>query len=213
MTTPPTVSAITTYAYSQLGAFSYADADYGWAFLSWLEAQLKPLQDVYDIVMDTVDGHVGGSALFDVDRCPYFALGYLAMIRGVRIPAAMTDDAKIRNLIRSATGMYRGTIPALRDAVQATLTGPQTVVIRERYDGTGDDAANDIFVETYASQTPSPDYTEAVAAAALMSGLRLTYQTTPGQDWQTVKSRFATWQDVKDGYVSWLGVRDDEPGE
>jgi hypothetical protein len=141
--------------YNRLLPIAYADEENGWPLLHFCSALGTMFQDVRDLVRDTDDGP-GWSALFDIDRCPPFALAYLAQFRGVTLPSQLAGqsdadyDAFARDYIRRADGKRRGSPDAIVAAAQRRLTGTRFVDLIERYGG----SAWQLVVVTLSEETP-----------------------------------------------------------
>lgn len=201
--------------YDMLAPLAQQDPVAGWSLLILCNAIGVPYELVEDWVRDTPDGP-GWSLLMDVDRCPPEALPWLGQFAGVRIPVGL-GDADARKWVASTDGFKRGTASALVGAVRATLTGAGAVVFRER-DGasmghpTAPDYAYCLTVITYESQTPDPEATRRALLAQKPGGIVLDYRLATGQDYQSVRDRFATYQAVRDGYPDYYAVMLDEPG-
>jgi hypothetical protein len=212
---PPLELTPDTYAdrlYAMLEPLAERDFEFAWSLLILCNAIGVPFQLVEDLVRDTEEG-VGWSVLLDLDRCPPEALPWLAQFVGVRLLAGSTESEQ-RARIASTDGFKRGTREALIGAAQATLTGARKVTLRER---DGDKALEPIAyayrltVTTYASQTPDPAATLAALLAQKPGGLVLEFHTAIGQDYATVKSRFATYAALDAAYPDYLAVATDEP--
>jgi hypothetical protein len=135
--TRPTVTALADEVWDELGPVSEPDGDdTGWALLSLLHAFLAPLQGIEDIVRDGEDGEPGWSSVMDPDTCPAGWLVWLGQFYGVRVtpgdPDSATWVAQARDEVRSAAGVRRGTVGAIRAAAQRYLTGTKYVLILER---------------------------------------------------------------------------------
>jgi hypothetical protein len=216
VTTPAPPSTLTpdSFAarlYLALAPLAQQDLAYSWSLLILCNAIGTMYQEVEDLVRDT-SGGPGWSPLMDLDRCPSYALGWLAQLVGVRLlPGA--SDADNRARIASTDGFKRGTAAALIGAAQSTLTGAQTVVFRER-DSTAasPDYAYYLTVETYADQTPDPAATERALLAQKPAGIVLTYRTATGQDYATLHADYATYAAVKAAFSSYAAVATAEPG-
>lgn len=210
--TRPTVGSIAEEVYASLAAYSHGDETRGWALLHLAEAIGMQNQLIRDVSFDT-ETHVGWSVLFDIDRCPAWALPYLGQFVGVRIPASLTDTEEQRAWIRDAAGWRRGRPAALVAAVRYTLTGGKHVVLRKRFDP-GDplvDSSGHIQIKTYTSETPDPDATERAAQLAKRGGLILHFSVVDGQDWLQLETNHATWNDVAAAYATWEDAADDIP--
>src|SRR5215213_868369 len=79
----PTVSAITELVYQELEPINFMDERTGYATLLYLDAHMRNLQDIYDLVRDDPDRLMPGWAvLFDPARAPASALPYAAQFVG-----------------------------------------------------------------------------------------------------------------------------------
>jgi hypothetical protein len=217
MSVPPSALAPDTFAerlYLALAPLARQDIEHGWSLLVLCNAIGTMYQPVEDLVRDTPAGP-GWSPLLDLDRCPDFALPWLGQFAGVRVLAGSTPD-QMRARIGSTDGFKRGTPAAMRGAAQATLTGAKTVVFRER-DGANQgnasspDYAYYLTAATYTAQTPNPAATHAALLAQKPGGIVLVYNTTAGQDYQTLRTNHATYNAVRTTYPSYDAVRNDTP--
>lgn len=186
----------------------YADAENGNALTIYVNALSEVLiQEIEDYVSDDpITGAIGYSAWLDIDRAPDKALPWLSQFVGMSLVGGITP-ADQRQQIRDLPNWRRGTVNAMRDAPKPYLTGPKTVVFRERFGGPGK-----LTVITYTSQTPD---TNAVLAALLRqkpAGITLTYYTSAGQDLQSVYVNNATLQVLYDKYTTLAGILLDQPG-
>lgn len=172
---------------------------------SYVEGLSSVFQLIEDWASDT-DTAVGWSLLVDVDRCPSEALPWLAQLVGVRLTGGLSA-ADQRQQIKSLANWKRGTPAAIEAAPAPYLTGTKTVILRERYDGSGNDAPAYLEVITYTSETADAVAAEAAIRAQKPAGLILTYNIIDGQDLQQVKDNYATLQDVKNAYVTLQGVK------
>lgn len=202
----------TTDLLDNLAPMLYAEEETGDALATYLTALATPFELVEEWASDTDDA-VGWSLLVDIDRCPDIALPWLAQLVGIKTRdiTGLTADQQ-RQQIRDLGNWKRGTIPAIRAAVLPYLTGTQTIIIRERFDGSANDAPYNIQVITYASETSDAVKVEAAIRAQKAAGLVLSYVNSMGQDLQSVKVGFATLQDVKSTYATLAGVKSATPG-
>jgi Phage tail protein (Tail_P2_I) len=212
---PPADLAPASFAarlYDALAPLAIVDDENEWALLVYCNALGAMFQPIEDLVRDSPEGP-GWSALLDLDRCPDDALAWLAQFVGVRLLAGSTPDAD-RARIASTDGFRRGTVAAMIGAARATLTGAGVVVLRERDHDPADTPAYAYYltVITYADETPDPAATARALGAQKPGGLVLDYRTATGQDWQSVKTRYATWGAVMAAYATWGAVLIDEPG-
>jgi Phage tail protein (Tail_P2_I) len=158
------------------------DAEHGNAHAHLAGALATALERVAQIY-DPDDGPPG-SPLVDVDRCPDWALPWLAQLVGVVLPPGV-DAATARVLISDVAGWRRGTPAALRAAAGLHLTGDKSVYFRER-DATGADPPYTLEVVTLTSETPEPDAVLAALLAQKPGGIVLTYRTVTGWDYQAM---------------------------
>ena len=151
-----------------------------------------------------------GSPLVDVDRCPDWALPWLAALVGVTLPTGSTAELN-RERIRNVAGWKRGTPAALRAAAGMYLTGDKTVYFRER-DPTGGDPPYCLEVVTRDSETPDPAAVEAALRRQKPAGILLTYRVVEGWDYQELG---ATGPDpysaLDDAYPTYLKLREGPP--
>jgi hypothetical protein len=163
----PVVSVAAEDIYAGLGPWAEADGEEtGWALLHLCEALTwQGLQPIYTYALPDPDGNLGWSILFDVDRIPAEAMGYLAQYIGVALPAG-NDRAQNQDLIVNRPGWKRGRPDTITSAVQTTLTGSKRITLLER-----DTSAYHATIQTYSHQTPDPAATEAVIADVKPGGL------------------------------------------
>ena len=130
------------------------DAEHGdaHAYLAGaMAATLERAAEIYD-----PDEGLPGSPLVDVDRCPDWALPWLAQLVGVVIPERDTPELA-RERIRAVAGWKRGTPGAMRAAASMYLTVDNpTVHFRER-DPTGGDPPYCLEVVTRKDEVPETD--------------------------------------------------------
>ena len=210
---PPDELAPETFAertYDGLEPLAVFDEANGWSLLILVNALGTMFQLVEELVRDTAEGP-GWSMLMDVDRCPDIALPWLGQFAGVRLLPGSTPDEQ-RTRIKSTDGFKRGTPAALTAAAKATLTGSQTVVLRERYSAPqvpDPDGAYYLYVATYTVETPNPAATQQALLSQKPAGIVLVYTAITGQDYQTVKNTTATYAALKSKYASYGAVRAD----
>jgi hypothetical protein len=159
--------------------------------------------DVETLVGDTDDGMLGWERLVDPHLCPDWALPWLAMVVGVRIPQGM-NAVEVRGLLHPDSNR-RGTPGAVIAAVKTTLIGGRRVELEEGVDG-----PYRHVLRTYDIETPSPALTEAVLNSPLVKpvGHWFTYQHYPGISWLELRDENGgrTWRDVRDEFPTWNDV-------
>lgn len=105
------------------------------------------------------------------------------------------DEAGLRAAIASGGNRWAGSKRAIREFVEAFLTGTKIVQVRPHKAGN----VNVTEVATFAHQTPEPWRLEAALAAAPIvaaAGARIDYSLKVGGDLADVKAGFATLADV-----------------
>lgn len=169
-----------------------------------------PFELVETWASDT-DTHIGWSLLLDVDRCPVEALPWLAQMIGMTLDTSLSE-ANQRQQISQAGNWKRGTLPAMQAAPAPYLTGSKAVIVRERYDGSGNDAPYYMEVITFDAETPNPTLVEAAVRKQKAAGIILTYVHLAGEDYQTVKDENATYGVLKSNYLTYGGVKSHQLG-
>ena len=181
---------------------------YAHAYLS--EALVRGMAQTAQII-DPQDPYPPWAPLFDIDGCPDFALPWLGQCVGVPITPGM-DPVLARDLIRNMFGTRRGSVAAIRAAIQAALGNPNaTVYFRER-NPTAADPPYSLEVVTLTGETPDPALVTRAITAQKPAGIVLTSRTVAHWDWQQVHTDFASWSALKAAYLTWRGVLYKEPG-
>ena len=193
-----------------LAPMLYAESGTGNALTAYLGGLGLPFDLVESWASDTAT-ETGWSLMLDVDRCPDEALPWLGQIVGLRMAPGLSPDDQ-RQQIKDVANWKRGTLGAIAGAPAPFLTGTKTVIVRERYDGSGFDAPYYIEVITYAAETLDPVKVEAAIRGQKAAGIILTYVCEAGQDLQQLKDNHTDLQNVKDSYTTLAGIRADTPG-
>lgn len=198
MTAPPVVSAPAGELYDALGAgFTAEDELTGWLTLLFCDAAMVPFERVWDLVVER-----GWDALFDVDRCPAWALPWLAQVVGARLIPGLDEDG-IRLTIRNINTATRATPVALVAAARRLLTGNRSIKIDERYGGN----ARAVRVRTYDIETPNPAAVATAIEDELPSFLELTYAVFAGATYQEVRDSGMTYAQVRDAFPTYDDLR------
>jgi Phage tail protein (Tail_P2_I) len=180
--------------YARLAPIAYADGDNGWALLHFCSSLGTMFQPIRDLVRDSDDGP-GWSALLDIDRCPDSYLGYLAQLHGVSLlpQLAGQSDAdyatEMRDWIKRADGLNRGSADAIKAAAERRLTGTKFVEVIER-----DQDPYALTVVTRVTETPDPAGTYQDALSQKPAGL---------WPFQVITADLPVWQE---GDVTWDSV-------
>ena len=184
------------------------DERYRYAHARLCGAFAEALERVAEIY-DPEEG-LPGSPLVDVDRCPDWALPWLAQLVGVTIPAGMPTET-VRAGIRDVAGWKRGTVAALRAAAGFHLTGGKTVIFRER-DPDSPDPPYTLEVVTRYAETPDAGAVLGELLRQKPAGLVLKYRTVTGWDYQ---EQSATGPDpysaLDDAYPTYLLLQEGPP--
>lgn len=197
MTPRPTVPAVSETWYGELGVTQPADEQLGWPFLIFLAGLGAAFGPLHDVVRDTDQGP-GWSILLDPERCPNWALPWLAQFAGVTLTPGATD-AEWRDEITSPPAFQRGTPAAIRSSVQRYLTGNKTVTLLER-----DGSPWRLTVITYTAETTDATAAEAAARSQKPVGVLLTYRVDPGWSVGDLEAAYAgrTIADVEAAFAT-----------
>ena len=151
--------ATTLRLYEALGpAMRAGDEQTGYPLLSWIDGPASLLGDVDDLVRDG-------------DELPGWAGLFTSPPPGLRPWVAQA-------LSPTRT---RGTLPGLRSAVAATLTGTAEIDVHERTDEIDTtDRPYRFVVRTLREQTPAPAATAAALLAATPAGMRSALRVVQG---------------------------------
>ncbi len=163
---------------------------------TFLTALAQTVEETFGLVMDQGDDPdaaswvPGWGSLLDVDACPAKYLPYLAQFVGAVIPVG-TSPAHARAMIRSESGMQRGTAAAITAAATRNLTGTQSVVLQERTaaDGSADAYHFLLLVrpeELFWNLVPNPSFEyDTVGAAPAVWAVTLGAFNTAGTSLST----------------------------
>jgi hypothetical protein len=165
MSLAPSTGTVSDDLYDALEPLTTLDEDNGYALAYTCAAIGVMFQDVDDLIRDQGD-RPGWANLLDIDTAPAFVLPYLAAIGGVKPTAGASDDVR-RAEIKVVDGQRRGRPAAIIQAVQATLTGDQSVRFLEK--AGGDPYALTVITRT--AETPHPAGTLAAILRTVPAGL------------------------------------------
>lgn len=143
--------------------------------------------------------------LLDPELTPASALNYLAQFVGTVVNPTWTE-AQLRTAIARPSGFERGTLAAMTDAIQRTLTGDKQVWIEERVNG----FAYRLFIRTLTVQTPSVAATTAAILLQKPAGLLLDYATYSGQTFSTLDAAYTSFTNADTAYKSFTALQNDE---
>jgi hypothetical protein len=207
--TAPALGSVARRAHNSLGHLSPGDDLRGYPFAHFLEGLGRLLQPFDDIVREQADGVDGLAAFLDPDRAPVWALPYIAMSAGVRLPRGLAAAAQ-REAIKQNPAQDRGTLPALNGAARRYLTDPEnaTVYVLEQHGG-----PHIVTVTTFAEQTPDPAKVQAALRARDFKplGIRVNHSAVVGGDLQTLRDTHLDLAEIAADFADLNEVRND-PG-
>lgn len=208
-----------------------SDAALGYPLLKWLDGIGQIVQRLNDLALDNLTtGDPGWSIIFDPDRCPTYALPWLAQCVGVRFDTTQNTDATQRAAIRGEQAFQRGTLQALQAAANKYLVAGQVINIYERtpdpYSLTVVISLPQIAQQTFAqigatyatfaayklafSTFSQPAYAQAQITAALQAakpaGLIMTINVVTGPTFAVIKADFATFATLKAAIPLFSGI-------
>jgi hypothetical protein len=155
----PILGSAAQQLYDSLWQLAGEDQANDWALAHLCNAIGAMRQRAVDLFEDR-DGLPGWSQLFDVERCPAYALAFLGQIAGVTVTAGASEDIQ-RDEVRAKAGKDRGRPASTVRKVKATLEGTKTVRVIERVGG----SAWRHQIITLTAETPDP----AATFAAMLS--------------------------------------------
>jgi Phage tail protein (Tail_P2_I) len=167
---------------------AFEDAAHGYAHAHLAEALAQPLLRLQQ-AFDPEDA-APFETLLDPERCPDWALPWLAQLVGIALPST-ASVADQRTIIAELASHKRGTTAMLRAAAGLHLTGDKTVYFRER-DQDGADPPYALQVVTLVTETPDPDAVLAALMAQKPGGIILNYGQVASWDYQEMTTRGAT---------------------
>ena len=147
----PVLAPLAADIYHQLALLVPEDSANDWPFANYIAALMLPGEIVESWARDTDDGP-GWSTIVDLDRCPEFALPWLAQAKGVVLPPSLLSS-QWRDWISQARGLQRGSTASLIDAGQRHLTGTKSVRVLERVGP----SVYDLTVITRPAEMPDSD--------------------------------------------------------
>lgn len=192
--------------YSSLEPLNGEDAAGGYGTAKLVHAIAEMFQEADTLGGDADEGP-GWTSILDTARIEAKGLPWLGQLVGVTSddlrPLSTADQ---RALILDRPKFKRGTPLAIVTALQATLTGAKTVLMRERYPSEWK-----LSIRTISAQTPD----EALSLAAILSqkpaGITLDYDAVTGQDYQDLKDSYADYTAVLGAYDVYDDVLTDLP--
>lgn len=210
MPEPPEVSIAAQRHYDNLDPyFTEEDQLNGYNLLLFCEALVGTLlEEVRSWVSDR-DNMPGWAVLLNADEAPSKALKWLSQFNGAELIEGSSDEVK-RETIKHPQNLVRGRRKTILRAVQDTLEGTKVVTIKERY-GFGEDHAYRLFIRTYDSQTPDEDWTRSQLEKAVPGGIRVDYESVPGQSYDQMAEKFTDYDELHEGYATYNAAAIDIP--
>jgi hypothetical protein len=109
-----------------------SDSQNGFPLLLWLNGMCSQLQVIDNLCRDMGE-NPGWSIIMDVNRCPTYALPWLAQFVGTRFNSYQVQtDAQMRAAIANPAGWGRGTVAAIEAAALPLLNPGGYVRVDER---------------------------------------------------------------------------------
>jgi len=203
----PAVAQATDEIYEDLTPLTEEDEVNNWHLILFLDAIMATLiEDVRSWVADR-NNMPGWAVLLNVDEAPPEGLPWLAQFIGAIFKVGMSEEDQ-RLTIKTPNNHLRGRKSSIVKAAQRTLTGTQLVVVRERF-GLAEDHPYRLFIRTYDAQTPDESVVLADIMAQKPGGIRLDYESVPGQLYDQVKEKYASYNAVKAAYDNYLEMATD----
>jgi len=162
----------------------FVGADRDSAFAWWCASRAAAYDELDQAILEYGAGDAPGWArLFrvdDPDACPAWALPWVCQFAGID-PDGMAEQ-DIRDAISLPANLLRGTTASISRVVKQTLTGMQTLIIRERFDpdSPGDDSPYHLTLITRTSETPDAALSLAAATKQKPAGIVLHILTVAG---------------------------------
>lgn len=210
---PPVVGSFAQRVLNAVSPINYEDDKHNYALATFVGSLGDPLfQDIEDLVSDDAEGRVGWSPIVDVDRCPDFALPWLAQLVGVELAGGLSA-ANQRQQIRDLANWKRGTPGAIEGALLPYLTGTKSVVFRER-DAAAcpTDPPYGLTVITLASETPNPTAALAAMMRQKPAGIILLHFVVGAQSYANIFVLYPTYLAVYNHYPTYLDLLNDTTG-
>lgn len=213
---PPVLKSFAAELYQRLAPMAWDDANQAYSLALLCAGIGEMFQIVEDLSRDQILANnkvaPGWSQVMDVNRCPVYALPWLAQFVGTRVDNRLTEAA-IRQQVTDANNWKRGTLGAIQGAPKPYLSGNQTVIVRERWNAaTGKSDPYYFQVITYSGETIDPVAVLNALLAEKPAGLVMTYSTLAGQDYLSLRTNNASYSAVKAAFSSYNGVKSAQPG-
>lgn len=200
--TRPAVHAAAEQAYRLLPDYVRgADGGADYATLRFAAASAVGLERAVDLLAlaDPSTSVTGTCELVNAAAAPRRFLAWLGWLVGVNTSGIA--DAYVRDAIANAAATQRrGSVGAIRDAVQRTLTGGRNC--RAYWNVSGTDPYL-ITVLTLTAETPDTASALAAAWTEKPAGIDLELQTAAGSTWADVVAQYPTWSAVVAAHPTW----------
>jgi hypothetical protein len=178
-----------------------ADEGNDWTLARFTGAAAVGLERLNEFLtlVDPDTSVTGTCELVNAAAVPRAYLAWLGWLVG--IDTLVIPDADVRDAVGNAAATQRrGSVGAIRDAVQRTLTGSKSCRVYPNLSGTDPYV---ITVLTLISDTPDTAVTLAAAWSEKPAGVDLDLQTVTGSIWTEVVSQYATWDAVVAAHATW----------
>jgi hypothetical protein len=189
-------------AYESLAPLATEDAEHDFALAKLVAGIARAFDFPADLARDREDGSPGFAVLFDPDEVDARLLPFVAQFRGLTLPK-LADELERRARLRDEGGFYRCGAQAVIDAARRTLTGNQTVILRQRYG-----SARHALIVTFTDETPDPAATARAIAEEKPAGHRFTHTIITGGDFATITALYADFAEVTSTFDDFAELRD-----
>jgi len=196
----PSAGIFATAIYTEVFPLTYADEQYGWHLLYYLDAIGQMFDEIEGLARDTDDA-VGWSKLLDPVNTPAKALPWLAQFVGVELAPTLSEADK-RNYIKEAVNWKRGTVAAIINTTQFFLTGSKTVRLDER-----DSSPYHYTITINPAEVTNLSLVQAALNAQKPAGLQFTLNLTTTRTYFQVKTDNATYSAAKSAYANYGVMR------
>lgn len=125
------------------------------------------------------------------------ALGFQAMLVGSGLPTGISTAAAVQ-LIEGTPNQFRGSPQSIANAIKATLTGSQSVGLKERTksDGSSDDDA--LWIVTLAAETPDQNLVQQAIWATVPADINWYYTDISAATWATLQTTYGpSWAAIE----------------
>ncbi len=186
-----------------------ADPGTDWTLARYVGAAATGLERVNEFLtlIDPDTSVTGTCELVNPAAVPRAYLAWLGWLVGV--DTSVIPDADVRDAVGNAAATQRrGSLGAIQDAVQRTLTGSKSCRVYANVSGTDPYL---ITVITLTADTPDAGVSLAAAWTEKPAGVDLELQTVTGSIWTEVVAEYPDWLAVVAAHPTWSDLVDWTP--